>query len=96
MILEIAQIDVKPGTEGKFESAAREGAALFKASKGCTGFELRRSHEQPQRYRVLIQWETLEDHTVGFRESQAFQEWRAILGPLFVAPPLVVHHHEPL
>ena len=52
--------------------------------------------EHPEDFLLLVWWETLEDHNVGFRESPAFQEWRAILGPLFAAPPAVVHHYEPL
>ena len=52
--------------------------------------------ENPEDFLLLVWWDTLEDHTVGFRQSPAFTEWRAILGPLFAAPPAVVHHHEPL
>jgi heme-degrading monooxygenase HmoA len=47
--------------------------------------------ENPERYVLMIYWETLEDHTVGFRESAAFAEWRAIVGPYFAAPPQVEH-----
>jgi heme-degrading monooxygenase HmoA len=91
MILEIAQIDVKPGLETKFEQGVRDAVPLFKAAKGCKGLELRRSVEQPRRYRVMIQWETLENHTVDFRGSEDFKKWRALVGETFASPPAVEH-----
>jgi heme-degrading monooxygenase HmoA len=83
MILEIAQIDVKPGTETDFEGAVAKAAPLFKNAKGCIAMELQRSIEKPSRYRLFVRWETLEDHTVGFRSSPAFQEWRGLVGAYF-------------
>jgi heme-degrading monooxygenase HmoA len=91
MILEIAQIDVKPGLEAKFEQGVRDAIPLFKAAKGCKGLELRRSIEQPRRYRVMIQWETLENHTADFRGSEDFKRWRALVGETFESPPQVEH-----
>ena len=58
--------------------------------------EMRQGIENRESFLLLVWWETLEDHNIGFRESQAFQEWRAVLGPLFASPPDVVHHAEPL
>ncbi|AXK83289.1 antibiotic biosynthesis monooxygenase [Pseudolabrys taiwanensis] len=94
MILEIAQIDVKPGTEAEFESGVQKAAPLFKRAKGCTGMALQRSHENPQRYRLFVQWATLENHTVDFRGSDDFQEWRKLVGPYFATPPEVEHVTE--
>jgi heme-degrading monooxygenase HmoA len=94
MILEIAQIDVKPGMEAGFEAGVSKAAPLFKRAKGCTGVTLQRSHEKPQRYRLFVQWETLENHTVDFRESADFQEWRRLVGPFFASPPEVEHVRE--
>ncbi len=91
MILEIAQIDVKPGSEAAFEAAVTQAVPLFKASEGCISMELQRSHEKPQRYRLMVQWRTLEDHTVKFRGSDAFTQWRALVGPHFASPPEVEH-----
>ena len=91
MITEIAQIDVKPGTEKDFEAAVAKARPLFLRAKGGKGFELHKSIEKPQRYRLMAQWETLENHTVDFRESAAFQNWRAIVGPYFAAAPAVEH-----
>ena len=67
MITEIPQIEVKPGLEAEFEAAVKKATPIFKRSKGCQGMELRRSVEKPSRYRLFVSWETVEDHTVGFR-----------------------------
>jgi heme-degrading monooxygenase HmoA len=94
MVLEIAQIDVKPGMEDAFETGVREAAPLFKRAKGCTAMSLQRSAEKPQRYRLFVQWSTLENHTVDFRESADFQEWRKLVGHTFATPPEVEHVNE--
>ena len=76
MITEIAQIDVKPGTEKEFEAAVAKARPLFLRAKGGKGFELHRSIEKPSRYRLMAKWETLENHTVDFRGSVDFTAWR--------------------
>src|SRR4051812_13067942 len=91
MVLEIAQIDVKPGLEAEFESGVSKAAALFRHAQGCKGMELQRSVEKPTRYRLFVRWETLEDHTVHFRGSADFQEWRKLVGHCFERPPEVEH-----
>jgi heme-degrading monooxygenase HmoA len=91
MITEIAQIDVKPGTEKEFEAAVEKARAAFLRSEGFRGFELHRSIEKPQRYRLLAKWDTVEAHTVGFRGSENFTEWRGLVGPYFASPPEVEH-----
>src|ERR1051325_10860277 len=91
MITEIAQIDVKPGTEKDFEAAVAKARPLFLRAKGGKGFELHKSIEKPQRYRLMAQWETLENHTVDFRGSEDFTAWRALVGQDFVAPPAGGH-----
>jgi heme-degrading monooxygenase HmoA len=96
MILEIAQIDVKPGMEAEFETGVKNAAPLFKRAKGCTGMALQKSHEKPQRYRLFVKWDTLENHTVDFRGSADFQEWRKLVGHCFASPPDVEHVTEAL
>jgi heme-degrading monooxygenase HmoA len=91
MITEIAQIDVKPGTEKDFEAAVANARPLFLRAKGGKGFELHKSVEKPSRYRLLASWETLENHTVDFRGSADFAEWRALVGQYFASPPEVEH-----
>ena len=96
MILEIAQIDVKPGMEEEFEAGVARAAPLFRRSEGCIAMELQRSIEKPTRYRLVVQWRTLEDHTVSFRSSAEFQEWRGLVGHCFASPPEVEHTRQVL
>jgi heme-degrading monooxygenase HmoA len=91
MITEIAQIDVKPGSEQDFEAAVAKAEVIFRRCKGWKSFELHRSIEKPQRYRLHIKWETVENHTVDFRQSDNFAQWRALVGPHFAAAPEVEH-----
>lgn len=91
MVLEIAQIDVKPGMEADFEAGVAKAAALFKRAKGCQGMELQRGIEKPGRYRLVVQWDTIENHTIDFRGSPDFQEWRGLVGHYFASPPEVEH-----
>jgi heme-degrading monooxygenase HmoA len=91
MITEIAQIDVIPGSEKDFEAAVAKARALFLRAKGGKGFELHKSIEKPSRYRLVAKWETLENHTVDFRDSEDFAAWRGLVGPYFASPPEVEH-----
>jgi heme-degrading monooxygenase HmoA len=91
MITEIAEIEVKPGSEKDFEAAIAKAEPIFRRCKGWKSFELHRSIEKPSRYRLHIKWETVENHTVDFRGSEDFAEWRALVGPHFASPPEVEH-----
>jgi heme-degrading monooxygenase HmoA len=96
MILETADLTVTLGREAEFETAVREAVPLFLGSQGCRGVRLHRVVETPGLYRLLVDWETLEDHTVHFRGSDAFAQWRALVSPHFAAPPSVTHSEEAL
>src|SRR4051812_21080238 len=91
MITEIAQIEVKEGMEAAFEAAVTEAKAVFKRARGFLQLELHRSIEKPQRYRLMVEWATLENHTVDFRGSENFTQWRALVGSFFASPPEVEH-----
>ena len=92
MILEIADIRIHPGQQSAFDEAIERGLrTVISKAKGCQGFKVNKGIETPERYLLQIFWETLEDHTVGFRQSPAFTEWRAIVGPFFAQPPVVEH-----
>ena len=91
MVHEIAQIEVRPGTEEEFERAVDEAVASFKSAKGCRSLRLERSVEHPSRYRLVVGWDSVEAHIVDFRESEGFQTWRALVGPFFASPPQVEH-----
>ena len=95
MILEIAQIDVKPGMENEFEAGVKSPAPLFKRAKGCNAaWRCNARTRSPSRYRLFVQWDTLENHTMDFRQSADFQEWRKLVGHCFAAPPEVEHVAE--
>jgi heme-degrading monooxygenase HmoA len=92
MIIEVATIKVTPGSEAEFEAAVKKAADVFRRATGCLGFALTRCVEDPAHFDVVIRWKTLEDHTVGFRNSPLFAEWRALVGPFFAEPPSVKHY----
>lgn len=92
MILELADFSIQPGQNAAFEEAIQRGLQTVIAhAKGFEGFKVNRCIENQQRYILQIFWTTLEDHTVGFRGSPAFAEWRAVVGPFFASPPVVEH-----
>lgn len=92
MILEIADIRVTAGREADFEKAVLVGlSTVFPRAKGFRGHEVRRSIESPERYVLLLAWDTLEDHTVGFRGSPLFVEWRGLVSEFFAQAPFVEH-----
>lgn len=91
MILEIATFDIKEQSQTAFTTAFEEAKLVVSQSKGFLGLEMQQCIEIPTKFVVLIQWETLEDHTIGFRESPLFTQWRAILSPHFQNPPVAEH-----
>ena len=92
MILEIADIRIKPGQQTAFEEAIQRGiATVVSQAKGMRGYKVNKCIETPERYVLQIFWDKLEDHTVAFREGPLFTQWRAIVGPFFASPPLVEH-----
>jgi heme-degrading monooxygenase HmoA len=95
MVLEHALIDVRPGTGAAFEAALAEARQVIAASPGFVSLRLQRGVETEDRYLLLVEWATLDDHVVGFRESPAFTAWRALIGPYFASPPVVVHFALP-
>jgi heme-degrading monooxygenase HmoA len=92
MILEVADIRIHPGKEAEFDEAILRGIkTVVSKSKGFLGYKVNKGIETPERYVLLIVWETLENHTVDFRQSPAFTAWRAIVGPFFAQQPYVEH-----
>ena len=92
MVLELATVDIKSGTNAEFEDALNKAQHIISRSKGYIGHQFQKCIEQDNRYVLLIRWETLEDHTKGFREPELFKEWRALIGPYFETPPAVQHY----
>lgn len=91
MVLEHAVLDVRPGREAEFEAAFAEAKAVIAAAPGFVGLRLERRLEAPGRYLLLVEWRTLEDHTEGFRGSDAYQEWRRMLHHFYDPFPTVEH-----
>jgi len=92
MILELADIRIHPGQQEAFDEAIQRGlTTVIQHAKGFRGFKVNKGIESPERYILMIFWDTLEDHTVHFRQSPAFAEWRAIVGRFFASPPVVEH-----
>ena len=92
MILEIAEIRIAPGQQAAFDEAIQRAlTTVLSKAKGMRGYKVNKGIESPERYVLQIFWDTLEDHTVGFREGPLFQQWRAIIGPFFASPPVVEH-----
>ena len=92
MILEIADFRIPPGQNAAFEEAIQRGVATVIAqAQGFKGAKINRGVESKERYVLQIFWDTLEDHTVAFRQGPLFPQWRAIVGPFFAVPPSVEH-----
>jgi heme-degrading monooxygenase HmoA len=95
MILELAILNVRHGESRQFEEAFGEAKSIISAAEGFDHLELRRCLENPDRYVLLVAWDHLEDHTEGFRRSEAYQLWKSLLHH-FYEPFPVVEHYEPL
>ena len=94
MITEIVRIEIKPGMEAEFEAALKSAVPIFKRAKGCRSMVVMRSHEHPSQYRLFVKWDTVENHTVDFRGSTDYQEYRKMVGHCFASPPELEHAHE--
>lgn len=92
MILEVATLDVRPGQEAEFEAAFRQASNIIAGMGGYRSHQLQRCLERPNRYVLLVNWDTLEDHTVGFRGSSGYQEWKALLHHFYDPFPTVEHY----
>jgi heme-degrading monooxygenase HmoA len=92
MILEVAILDVRQGEEAAFEAAFTQASAIISAMHGYVSHQLQRCLERRSRYILLVNWQTLEDHTVGFRGSAAYQEWKALLHRFYDPFPAVEHY----
>ncbi len=91
MILEVAMLDVRTGSNREFEASFLKAEPLIAGMKGYISHELQRCIEMPNRYILLVHWETLADHTVGFRESEQYQEWKQLLHHFYDPFPTVQH-----
>ena len=92
MILEVAPLHVRAGQEAAFEAAFGQAQRLIAAMPGYVAHELQRCLERPQEYILLVRWQTLEDHEVGFRQSSEYQAWKKLLHHFYDPFPVVSHY----
>ena len=92
MILEVAILDLKPGMADEFEAAFKVASKIIAAVPGYISHELQHCLENCDRYILLVHWQKLEDHTIGFRQSPKYQEWRSLLHHFYDPFPTVEHY----
>jgi len=95
MVLEIAEFAIRAGAEDSFAAAYRDAVRFVTGSPGFRSARLVRGIESPQRFVLLVEWDSLADHLEGFRNSPAFERWRAVVGPFFAEQPRVEHFADP-
>lgn len=94
MILESAYLSVKQGQEAAFELAFARASGFIASMPGYQWHQLHRTLETPSLYLLLVGWETLEAHTVGFKGSPEYQDWKALLHNFYQPFPTVLHHRQ--
>jgi heme-degrading monooxygenase HmoA len=91
MVLEVADIEVRPGEEEQFVAAYRSARSALSETPGCRSVRMTRGIESPSRFVLLVEWDSVEAHEENFRGTERFARWRAAIGPHFAAPPRVEH-----
>ncbi|MFK9091464.1 antibiotic biosynthesis monooxygenase family protein [Bacillus salipaludis] len=94
MIVEAVMLQVKQGMEEEYEEAFRQASEIISSMKGYISHELQRCMEVKGKYLLLVKWETLEDHTFGFRESNEYQQWKNLLHHFYDPFPTVEHFEK--
>ncbi|MGI4855581.1 MAG: antibiotic biosynthesis monooxygenase family protein [Janthinobacterium lividum] len=92
MILELATLHIRPGQQAGFETAFTSAERILASMEGYIDHELQQCVEADSRYRLFVHWQKVEDHTIGFRQSPRFLEWRALLQPFFAMTPDAEHY----
>ena len=92
MILEVATLSIKEGLPEAFETNFQKAEKIISSIEGYVSHELKKCIEQNDKYILLVNWETIEDHEIGFRKSEAYQEWKALLHHFYDPFPIVEHY----
>jgi heme-degrading monooxygenase HmoA len=92
MILEVAVLNVRTGESGAFERAFAQAQSIISSMPGYISHQLQRCLESPDKYLLLVQWQELEDHTIGFRQSPQYQDWKRLLHHFYEPFPTVEHY----
>ena len=96
MILEVAPLQIRPGQSMAFEAAFAKAQAIISSTPGYISHELQRCLERPDHYVLLVRWESLAAHELGFRKSPQYQEWKALLHHFYDPFPTVLHYEQVL
>ena len=91
MVLEVADIEVRPGEEEQFADAYRSVRSVLAETPGCRSVRMTRGIESPSRFVLLVEWDSVDAHEHNFRGTDRYTQWRAAIGPHFAAPPRVEH-----
>jgi heme-degrading monooxygenase HmoA len=94
MVLEIARFSIVPGQEDDFAAAYAHARELLVTSPGCRTIRMTRGIESPSTFVLMVEWDSLDAHEVGFRQSERFPAWRALIGPYFAEAPAVEHYTD--
>lgn len=92
MILEVAILNIKKGLSAEFENNFKKAESIISLMKGYKSHELKKCIEQDDKYILLVKWETIEDHEIGFRKSEEYQQWKALLHHFYEPFPIVEHY----
>ena len=92
MILEVAILNIKEGAEIDFENDFKNASKFISAIKGYLNHSLSKCIEQKNKYLLLVNWDTLNDYTIGFRQSNEYLEWKRLLHPYYDPFPIVEHY----
>jgi heme-degrading monooxygenase HmoA len=91
-VLEVAVLNVKQGQAEAFIASFKTARPIIAAAAGFGGLELRRCIEQDHRFLLLVKWDSVASHEVGFRRSPEYQEWKKLLHPYYEPFPTVEHY----
>ena len=94
MVLEVAILNVKPKEIESFETTFQKAQTIISSMKGYVSHDLQKCIEKTNQYILLVNWETLEDHEIGFRQSKEYQEWKKLLHDFYDPFPKVQHYQS--
>jgi heme-degrading monooxygenase HmoA len=94
MVLEVADIEVRPGAEGEFATAFRGARDVLAGTPGCRSVRMTHGIESPSRFVLLVEWDSVQAHEENFRATDRFTAWRDAIGPFFARPPRVEHFDD--
>lgn len=92
MILEVAILNIKEGLSLEFERSFQKVENIISSMKGYISHQLKKCIEEENKYILLVNWETIEDHEIGFRKSDEYQQWKTLLHHFYDPFPIVEHY----